>query len=100
MHTVKPVILNYVFRYVKIANNVGSMSFAVVFSQVQVCVVRLVLEFRAKMIKIANQGNIVLERITQFAPQRALCQRVTQMMIAPLDNVVATTGIVQLGHAA
>ena len=94
--------MDYVFRNVKIVNIVGSRNFAVVISKVQACVLRLVLEFRVKMIKIAHQMNIVLERtgyITKSAPERTRRERVTQMVIAPLDNVVAMIGIVQLGHA-
>ena len=53
-----------------------------------------------KMIKVAHQVNIVLERITKCVPQRALRKRVTQMAIAPLDNVVTTTGNVHLRHAS
>ena len=95
----RAVILDYVFRYVQIANSVGSMNFAVVFRKFLECVARLVLEFRVKVIKIAHQVNTVLERITKCVPERTLRKRVTQMVIAPLDSVVTTIGIVQLGHA-
>ena len=98
------VILEHVFKHVKIVNIVGSMNFVVVIREVQVCVLRLVLEFRVKMMKIAHQVNIVLKRMTsritaKCVPERRLRKRVTQMAIAPLDNVVETIGIVELGHA-
>ena len=91
--------MDYVFRNVKIVKIVGSMNFAVVISEVQACVLPLVLELDVIMIKIAHQVNIVLERITKCIPERTLRKRVTQMEIAPLDNVVTTTGNVLLGHA-
>ena len=98
-HRMRPVIMDYVFRNVKIVKIVGSMNFAVVISEVQACVLPLVLELDVIMIKIAHQVNIVLERITKCVPERTLRKRVTQMEIAPLDNVVTTTGNVLLGHA-
>ena len=75
------------------------MKFAVVISEVQACALRLVLELDVIMIKIAHQVNIVLERITKCVPERTLRKRVTQMGIATLVNVVATTGNVVLAHA-
>ena len=96
------VILDGVLGNVKIVNIVGSINFAVVFREVQVCVLLLVLEFRVKMIKIAHQVNIVLKRkggMTTSVPERRPRKRVTQMMIAPLDNVVETTANVHLWHA-
>ena len=101
-HRVRPVTLDGVFGNVKIVNIVGLMNFAVVMREVQVCVLLLVLEFRVKMIKIAHQVNIVLKRkggMTTSVPERRPRKRVTQMMIAPLDNVVETTANVHLWHA-
>ena len=53
---------------------------------------------RVKMMKIAPQVNLVL-KLAECVPKRALRMRVTKMVIAPLGNVVATTGHVHLGHA-
>ena len=61
------------------------------------------LVYRANMTVNAHQVNTVLESFTSITakcvPERTLCKRVTQMVIAPLDNVVATIGVVQEGHA-
>mgnify|MGYP002803614572 CR=1 FL=1 len=95
----RPVVLDHAFKDVKIANIVGLMNLAVIMREVQVRVLLLVLEFRVKLIKIARQVNTVLERITKYVPEGALRKRVKKMAIASLDNVVATTGNVHLGHA-
>ena len=95
----RPVVLDHAFNDVKIASIVGLMNLVVVIREVQERVLRRVLEFRVKMMKIAHQVNIVLESITKYVPERTLRKRVTQMAIVPLDNVVATTGNVYLGHA-
>ena len=95
----RPVVLDHVFTDVKIVHIVDSMSFAVVFRKVRVGVLRLVLEFCVKMIKVAHQANIVLDCITKCVPEGVLRKRVTKMTIALLVSTVVTTGNAQLGQA-